>query len=147
MWPAEPAAEPVDEGFEIEAHEPVVDAFPWDERTPLAQRAATFSQRHWRDAILASVVLALAYGAFMAWPRSANHPTWFQSLMVRVGIMEPRTKVFAGAPETRVWIDVHTQLYYCSGEDLYGKTPDGEFTTQYNAQSDGFLPASNTTCP
>jgi hypothetical protein len=121
--------------------------FPFEERPSVSERSAKFAASHWRDAILATVVVALAYGVFTAWPRSANRPTWFQSIMVRTGVMAPHTKVFAGAPDARVWIDVHTQLYYCSGEDLYGKTPDGEFTTQYNAQSDGFLPASNTTCP
>ncbi len=123
------------------------EIFPFDDRPSFSERSAESARLHWREAILAAVVIVLAYGVFTAWPRSSNHPTWFQELMVRTGVMRPHTKVFAGAPDARVWIDVHTQLYYCSGEDLYGKTPDGEFTTQYNAQSDGFLPASNTACP
>ena len=148
MWPRRAPAEITSDQKLVPSQDPVTpEAFPFQEQPPFSERAASFANRHWRDAILATVVLTLTIGVVTAWPRSANQPTWFQSLMVRVWIVQPRTKVFAGAPETRVWIDVHTQLYYCSGEDLYGKTPDGEFTTQYNAQSDGFLPASTTTCP
>jgi len=62
-------------------------------------------------------------------------------------VLHPPAKVFAGRADARVWLDAHTEVYYCSGEDLYVNTPDGEFTTQYNAQSDGYVPASNTTCP
>jgi hypothetical protein len=148
LWPmrtpAEAPAAPVPEAAPEPARREI---FSLDEGPSLPKRSARFARLHWHDAILAMVVVTLGFGVFTAWPRSANRPTWFQSLMVRTGIMQPHTKVFAGAPDARVWIDVHTQLYYCSGEDLYGKTPDGEFTTQYNAQSDGFLPASNTTCP
>ena len=147
MWPMRAPAEAAAERVELAAPEPIApEVFPFDSGPSFSERSAKFLQLHWRDAILGAVVIALACGVFTAWPRSANQPTWFQSLMVRTGVMRPHTKVFAGDPDARVWIDVHTQLYYCSGEDLYGKTPDGEFTTQYNAQSDGFLPASNTTC-
>jgi hypothetical protein len=146
-WPARAPVEDPAGPVHVAAQEPAVrEIFP-DDRIPFSERSRKFAKRHWHDGILAAVVITLAYGVFTAWPKSGNHPTWFQSLMVRTGIMQPHTKVFAGAPDARVWIDVHTQLYYCSGEDVYGKTPDGEFTTQYNAQSDGFLPASNTACP
>jgi hypothetical protein len=152
MWPRRAPEEQTAEPVELAVPEAVEESvghesFPFDDRPSFSERSRAFARLHWRDGILASVVITLAYGAFTAWPRSSNQPTWFQSLMVRTGVMQPHTKVFAGAPDARVWIDVHTQLYYCSGEDLYGKTPDGEFTTQYNAQSDGFLPAFNTTCP
>jgi hypothetical protein len=147
LWPmrtpAESPAASIQQAAK-EAAEPEI--FSLDRGPSFSERSAKFLKLHWHDAILALVVVTLGIGVFTAWPKS-NRPTWFQSLMVRTGIMQPHTKVFAGAPDARVWIDVHTQLYYCSGEDLYGKTPDGEFTTQYNAQSDGFLPASNTTCP
>lgn len=146
MWPRRAPPEPASDL--AEAVEPVAPeiVFPYDERPELSERAAGFAKRRWREWALAVVALALAYGLVLARPK-AGQPTWYQALMSRLGIESKPAKVFAGAPDTRVWIDVHTQLYYCTGEDLYGKTPDGEFTTQYNAQSDGFLPASNTTCP
>jgi hypothetical protein len=120
--------------------------FPFEESPNFFERTTSFAKRRWRELTLAVVAAALAYGLVLARPKPGQ-PTWFQSLMVQLGVQQKPAKVFAGTPDTRVWIDVHTQLYYCSGQDLYGKTPDGEFTTQYNAQSDGFLPASNTTCP
>jgi len=126
-----------------------VAPFPFAERPPIWERTSHFATRRWRDLLLAGFVMLRAYGLITAWPKSRSQLTWFQSLMVRVGLSHapvPRP-VFAGDPDVRVWIDVHTQLYYCQGTDLYGKTPDGEFTTQHNAQSDGYQSASNVTCP
>jgi hypothetical protein len=144
MWPRRGPAEPA----LASPSEPVAPeiSFSFDERSQLSARTATFAKRRWRELALAVVAVALAYGLVLARPKPGQ-PTWYEALMIHLGVQPKPAKVFAGAPDTRVWIDVHTQLYYCSGEDLYGKTPDGEFTTQYNAQSDGFLPASNTTCP
>jgi hypothetical protein len=122
-------------------------AFPFDGEPSPSESLQKFASRHWKEAMLTVVVVVLACGLVSAWPRSSSEATWFQALMVRTGVMKPQSKVFAGRADARVWIDVHTQVYYCSGEDLYGKTPDGEFTTQYNAQSDGYASASNTTCP
>jgi hypothetical protein len=123
--------------------------FPFSDGPPIQDRVARFARRRWRDFLLAIVALSLAYGLKTAWPKSHSQLTWFQSLMVEAGLMHApdRNAVFAGAPDVRVWLDVHTQLYYCEGTDLYGKTPDGEFTTQHNAQSDGYQSASNATCP
>ncbi len=123
--------------------------FPLPDRSPIAERTTQAARNHWRDAILASVALALAFGLVTAWPKSHSQPTWFQVLMSRVGIMHAGvpSPSFSGSADARVWLDVHTQLYYCQGQDLYGKTPDGEFTTQHNAQADGFQSASNVACP
>jgi len=126
-----------------------VSPFPFAERPPIWERTSHFAVRRWRDLLLAGFVMLLAGGLVTAWPKSRSQLTWFQSLMVRLGISHAPVPqpVFAGEPDVRVWIDVHTQLYYCQGTDLYGKTPDGEFTTQHNAQSDGYQSASNVTCP
>jgi hypothetical protein len=123
--------------------------FPFAERPPIWERTTHFATRRWRDIVLICFVTLLAYGLLTAWPKSRLHLTWFQSLMVRLGISHTAVAqpAFAGDPDIRVWIDVHTQLYYCQGADLYGKTPDGEYTTQHNAQSDGYQSASNVTCP
>ena len=59
----------------------------------------------------------------------------------------------AGMPEMgslntsiRVWVDLHTALYYCPDSDLYGKTSKGRFTTQRDAQLDQFEPAYRKAC-
>jgi hypothetical protein len=75
--------------------------------------------------------------------------TRFESLLVELGLAElpgHNTTGVTGRPEARVWVDVHTALYYCEGSDLYGKTPEGRFATQRDAQQDQFQPASQAPC-
>jgi ribosomal protein L37E len=74
--------------------------------------------------------------------------TLFEKLMVNLGLAEPPpVPVDMGNPTAQVWVDVHTALYYCSGSDLYGKTADGKFTTQRDAQQDQFEPSNRKACP
>jgi hypothetical protein len=74
--------------------------------------------------------------------------TLFEKLLVNLGLAEPPpAPVYMGNPETQVWVDVHTALYYCPGSDLYGKTADGKFTSQKDAQQDQFEPANRKACP
>ena len=55
----------------------------------------------------------------------------FEKLMVNLGLAEPPpAPVNLGNPNTQVWVDVHTALYYCSDSELYGKTADGKFTSR-----------------
>jgi GAF domain-containing protein len=71
----------------------------------------------------------------------------FDRMLVSLGIAEPPEPVeYKGNPETQVWVDLHTALYYCPGTDLYGKTPKGKFTTQRDAQLDQFEPAYRKAC-
>ena len=68
-------------------------------------------------------------------------------LLVALGIAEPPpAPVYNGNPETKVWVDLHTALYYCPGADLYGNTPKGKFTSQRDAQLDQFEPAYRKAC-
>jgi len=74
--------------------------------------------------------------------------TLFEKLMVNLGLAEPPpAPVDMGNPSAQVWVDVHTALYYCAGSDLYGKTADGKFTTQRDAQQDQFEPSNRKACP
>lgn len=76
-----------------------------------------------------------------------NQLTLSDRLLLSLGLAEaPPTPVYHGNPNTQVWIDVHTALYYCPGSDLYGKTPGGKFTTQRDAQLDQFEPAARKSC-
>ena len=71
----------------------------------------------------------------------------FDKLLISLGLAEaPETPEYKGNPETRVWIDLHTALYYCPDSDLYGKTPQGKFASQRDAQLDQFEPASRKPC-
>ena len=103
-----------------------------------------------RIALAAMAAMALIFVLVIwAWPAPASHLTWFESLLVKLGIAEvpQRTPVApAGNPDVQVWVDVHTALYYCPGSDLYGKTPGGKFATQRDAQQDHFEPATGSLC-
>jgi hypothetical protein len=99
---------------------------------------------------LSAVGLLLLFLMLAVWPSSTNSQlTWFQSVLVELGLAEVPTHapILSGNHDVRVWVDVHTALYYCPGSDLYGKTPGGHFATQHDAQMDEFEPASRVACP
>jgi hypothetical protein len=71
----------------------------------------------------------------------------FDRMLISLGLAEaPPAPEYRGNPDTQVWVDLHTALYYCPGADLYGKTPKGKFTSQRDAQLDQFEPAYRKTC-
>jgi len=68
-------------------------------------------------------------------------------VMVRLGLAHaPGRATIYGNPEVSVWMDVHTALYYCPGADLYGKTSEGRFAAQREAQQEKFEPATGLAC-
>jgi putative methionine-R-sulfoxide reductase with GAF domain len=73
--------------------------------------------------------------------------TLFEKMLVGLGLAEaPTSLTYVGNPQTQVWVDLHTALYYCPGADLYGRTEGGKLTTQRDAQQDQFEPASRKAC-
>ncbi|MFZ0318413.1 MAG: GAF domain-containing protein [Candidatus Sulfotelmatobacter sp.] len=72
----------------------------------------------------------------------------FDKLLIDLGLAEaPAAPEFdKGNPNTQVWIDLHTALYYCPGSELYGQTPNGRYASQKDAQQDQFEPASRKAC-
>jgi len=73
--------------------------------------------------------------------------SWFDRMLISLGLAEPPSPPeYKGNPETQVWVDLQTALYYCPGADLYGKTAKGKFTSQRDAQLDQFEPASRKSC-
>lgn len=99
--------------------------------------------------VVASFALLLIVALWGFWPSNpTSQLTWFESLLVELGLAEvpARAPAYVGNPDVRVWVDVHTALYYCPGSDLYGKTPGGRFSTQRAAQQDQYEPASRAAC-
>jgi len=103
---------------------------------------------------LAALLMAIAlFGAHSA-DRSESQLsqpslTLMERAMVGLGLAEVQATAAptdTGNASAQVWVDLHTGLYYCAGSDLYGKTPDGKFTTQRDAQMDEFQPAARKTC-
>lgn len=73
--------------------------------------------------------------------------SFFDRMLISLGLAEaPPTPESRGNPDTQVWVDLQTALYYCPGTDLYGKTPKGKFTSQRDAQLDQFEPAYRKSC-
>jgi ribosomal protein L40E len=145
------------------------DSFPTDARTEAstdtttdASAAGTSSmiQRFadWRvklrfqraDLYLGTAIFVAALA--LLWPtagapgRAALGP-WERAL-VTLGIAEaPAPMVhLQGDPGIQVWVDPHTALYYCPGEEQYGKTANGRFSPQREAQMDRFEPAGRSAC-
>ncbi len=71
-----------------------------------------------------------ATGNAMRHKPPADDLSLFDKLLINLGLAEapeaPEYK-YLGNPNTQVWIDTHTALYYCPGSELYGKTPKGRF--------------------
>ena len=73
--------------------------------------------------------------------------SFFDRVLVDLGLAEaPPAPVYQGNPNTRVWVDTHTALYYCPGSEQYGKTEGGKFVSQREAQMDAFEPSSRKPC-
>ena len=71
----------------------------------------------------------------------------FDKLLISLGLAEaPEPPEYKGNPDTQVWIDLHTALYYCPGSDRYGKTLKGRISSQRDAQLDQFEPANRKPC-
>jgi putative methionine-R-sulfoxide reductase with GAF domain len=71
----------------------------------------------------------------------------YERFLVAIGLAEaPPAPIYEGNPDTKVWVDLQTGLYYCPSSDLYGTTPKGRFTTQKDAQLDQFEPANRKAC-
>jgi ribosomal protein L40E len=105
---------------------------------------------HRADLYLAAAVFVAALA--LLWPatdspRRAALGPWERAL-VTLGIAEAPAPVvhLQGDPGLEVWVDPHTALYYCPGEEQYGKTANGRFSSQREAQMDRFEPASRSAC-
>ncbi len=80
-------------------------------------------------------------------PQKGRLQPW-QRVLVKMGIAEapPASIHYRGDPNVQVWVDPHTALYYCPGEEQYGKSANGRFTAQREAQLEQFEPAGRAVC-
>lgn len=125
-----------------------------DDRAPtLVQRLTgrSVTLRFQRADLYLGVSVFVAVAALL-WPAAdaPHRPTlspWDRAL-ITLGIAEaPTVPVHPqGDPGLNVWVDPHTALYYCPGEEQYGKTRDGHLSSQREAQMDSFEPAGRSAC-
>jgi GAF domain-containing protein len=140
----------------------------WLDTVAEVQAEPGWMSRQWRDnranfylAISALLLLAVVsgWGTRSSLPRTlavtaasnAQPPkvqlTLFEKGLVALGLADaPPVPANLGNPNARVWIDLHTALYYCSGDRMYGKTPGGKYSLQRDAQLDQFEPADRKVC-
>ncbi len=127
----------------------------WDDAIRTAWRRALRTvrlQMRRRNAgvTVASLAVFLLLLVWAWWPApTSSHLTWFESVLVELGLAQVPSRAPTaptGNPDVRVWVDVHTALYYCPGSNLYGKTPGGQFATQHDAEQDQFEPATGAVC-
>ncbi len=107
---------------------------------------------HRADLYLGMAVL-VAFVALL-WPtasagRSELRP--WERVLIAMGIAEAPTSAaaevqYSGDPNIKVWVDTQAALYYCPGDELYGKSSGGYYTTQHEAQLDRFEPALRRAC-
>jgi general secretion pathway protein A len=73
--------------------------------------------------------------------------TIFEKLLSSFGLgAPPPMPARHDKPDTRVWVDSDTGLYYCPGAELYGKTREGEFVTERHAQLEHLTAANRKAC-
>jgi hypothetical protein len=124
----------------------------WDDMIRAAWKRGSemVYQRLGRRGAVSALALLLLLAIWSAWPAPASSRlTWFESVLIELGLAQVPSRTPAaptGNPSVRVWVDVHTALYYCPGSNLYGKTPGGQFESQRSAQQDQFEPATGAVC-
>jgi hypothetical protein len=113
-------------------------------------KASALLRLHRADLYLGTAIFVAVLA--LLWP-SASPPKrpgldMLDRALISIGVAEGPAPVahLPGDPGVEVWIDPHTALYYCQGDDLYGKAANGRFSTQREAQMDRFEPASRTAC-
>ncbi len=105
---------------------------------------------HRADVYLGVAVMVAVFA--LLWPAASSprQPTLglLDRALISLGIAEAPAPVahMQGDPGIEVWVDPHTALYYCPGEEQYGKTADGRFTSQRDAEMDRFEPAGRSAC-
>jgi serine/threonine protein kinase len=52
----------------------------------------------------------------------------------------------AGNPAVKVWVNTDTGTYHCPGTRWYGKTQEGEYLMQKQAQDKGYHPSASRAC-
>jgi hypothetical protein len=122
----------------------------WLESVKPSQSDRQWLKQHRANLYLAVAVTLLVLVLFGvgAPSRDKHQLNWFDSALVNLGLAQaPADPVFLGNPQAKVWVDLHTALYYCQDSTSYGKTRGGKFETQREAQEDQFQPASRQSCP
>ncbi|MGO9366533.1 MAG: hypothetical protein ACLP0H_02765, partial [Terriglobales bacterium] len=110
-----------DDSFATEA-EAVTSS--WPHFASLRKEMSSHRADIYLGAAVVVALLALLWPAAGSPQRPALRP--WQRALVTLGIAEAPAPVvhLQGDPGIQVWVDPHTALYYCPGEEQFGKTAD-----------------------
>ncbi|MGD1103561.1 MAG: serine/threonine-protein kinase [Terriglobia bacterium] len=86
---------------------------------------------------LAVLLLGGIYARHVCVLRHAARPVSESQILKAIG---------AGNPEVKVWVNTDSGTYHCPGTRWYGKTQQGEYMTQKQAQDKGYHPAARRAC-
>ena len=67
-------------------------------------------------------------------------------LVLPVMAQDKQQQQSRGVPTIRVWVDTLYGFYHCPNTKLYGKTKQGVYMTQKQAQDRGYRPVYGTFC-
>jgi len=51
-----------------------------------------------------------------------------------------------GDPNVKVWVNTKSGVYHCPGTKWYGKSKEGKYMTQKEAQEKGYHPSHHKVC-
>jgi len=112
---------------------------------PMLKQWHVHKTRIYLGASILILLLVLWTGGAPLFKSPQSELTSFQELTL--GLSQPTpSRVYDGNPDTRVWVDVQSRLYYCPGAKLYSRTPGGKFTTQRSARLEHFTAANRELC-
>ncbi|MGB9196582.1 MAG: hypothetical protein WCB53_06605 [Terriglobales bacterium] len=139
---------------ELEADREGLRILPVDAAATLAPAAepASVKVRFRRADLYLGLAVLVALCALL-WPSASagrDELRPWERMLIAVGIAEaPPNQAaevqYSGDPNIKVWVDTQAALYYCPGDELYGKSA-GYYTTQHAAQLDRFEPALRRAC-
>lgn len=67
-------------------------------------------------------------------------------LLVLRGDFTPQQSEIRGNPNAIVWVNTNSGVYHCAGTRWYGRTKQGKYMKQREAQSAGYRPAYGSVC-
>ncbi|HMD84293.1 MAG TPA: serine/threonine-protein kinase [Terriglobia bacterium] len=106
-----------------------------------AARHASRSRRKWWEAGAATALLLLLLGGIYT-----RHVLVLRHAARPISESKDLKAFGAGNPAVKVWVNTETGTYHCPGTRWYGKTQEGEYLTQKEAQDKGYHPAASRAC-
>lgn len=107
---------------------------------PSAAGPASRRGRWWAAAV-AVALCAVLLGSLYIWHARVWRHSAQPSAM-------PQANISTGNPDpnTKVWVNTNSGTYHCAGTRWYGKTQEGQYMTQKQAQDQGYRPAGKHAC-